>query len=547
VSAQAQISATADLVRQHQPVPGGIVVAVEQGGTLFVRPFGSADPQQHKATAATDRFEIGSISKLFTALLVGRLVDGCRLAFDDLVTDHLPWFAAGPHTGRITVAHLLAHSAGLIGGSDAVPDAAAQVWSLRERYAAEPGRHFHYSNVGYLALGELVRAVVGEPHWSVLQRSVFGPLGMRDALGRVTSAHRNLLAIGSTAAFDDRPWLPGDPLARSTWLEVDGADGSIALAADGLGTVLRLLLGDGTVDGTELLSAATWERMTTPNAPGGEDAVGFAGCLPVTQSRYGFGINTERVDGADCLTHGGGMIGYASFVLADRTHGLAVGVLTNADGDCLAAQQLARFAHQALVAERRGAALPPLPDVDTSVRAGTPCEPIGLVGLVGTDAAGQPVPVRIDAPAPGDVVTVHADGAVGRLYRDGYGRLATDHPRLRLHWLTAPDDSAPEDTAPDDSAPDERLLAALPGHYRAHTPWFTNFRIVARAGRLLLTACRGVEAPTEDLELVPLADGTLRVGAPAWLPERLAVRATVAGQAVLLDLDGCAYSRTGTP
>jgi CubicO group peptidase (beta-lactamase class C family) len=528
------IRAAAEELLRHQPLPGGVVVAVDRDRTLFTLPFGHADPDRRTPTRDTHLFEIGSISKLLTSVLIGQLVDDGRLDLDDRTLDHLPWLSAGPHTGAITVGRLLAHTSGLISGSDAVPDAAAQVWTLRDRDAAPPGAHFHYSNVGYLVLGEIVRALTGEPHWTVLRRRVFVPLGMRDALARVTHADRPLLAVGSTPARDDRPWLPGDPLVPSTWLEVDGADGNVALDAAGLGTLLRLLLGDGAVDGHRVISAESWRRVTTATAPDGEDVVAPPGSLPVSLSRYGLGVNVERIAGADCVTHGGGMIGYGSFVLADRTNGVAVGALTNADGDCLAAQLLARFAHQVLIAD----APPQLPDFDPAVRAG---ELADLAGLRGTDVAGEPVEVELGAD--GDRALVHAGGASGRIYRDPYARLATDHPALRLHWLYRPVEPSASSAEPRASA---AQLPTLPGHYRAHTPWFANFRIVAREDRLWLTACRGVEAPTADQQLVPIDGDTFRIGAAPWLPERLTCRAVVDSRAVLLDLDGCGYSRTGT-
>lgn len=526
------IGRAAEELLRHHPLPGGVVVAVDRDRTLFTVPFGHADPDRRTLTRDTHLFEIGSISKLLTSALIGQLADDGKLDLSDRAVDHLPWLAAGPHADAITIDQLLAHTSGLISGSDAVPDAAAQVWALHDRAAAPPGAHFHYSNVGYLVLGEIVRALTGEPHWAVLRRRVFEPLGMDDTLARVTHADRPLLAVGSTPAHDDRPWLPADPLVPSTWLEVDGADGNVALGAAGLGTLLRLLLSDGSVDGHRVLSAESWRRITTASAPDGEDVVAPAGGLPVSLSRYGLGVNVERIAGADCLTHGGGMIGYGSFVLADRSNGVAVGALTNADGDCLAVQLLVRFAHQVLTAD----APPGLPDFDPVVRA---AEVADLAGLRGTDAAGEPVAVELRGE--GELALVHADGAAGRIYRDPYGRLATDHPTLRLHWLYRP---AASSASP---RPTAEQLVTLPGHYRAHTPWFANFRIVARDEQLWLTACRGVEAPTADQQLVPIDGDTFRIGAASWLPERLTCRAVVDGRAVLLDLDGCAYSRTWTP
>ena len=82
------------------------------------------------------------------------------------------------------------------------------------------------------------------------------------------------------------------------------------------------------------------------------------------------------------------------------------------------------------------------------------------------------------------------------------------------------------------------------GHYRAHTPWLSNFRVVARDGTLLLAQDDGdgVREP-----LAPLGPAEFRVGAPAWSPERLRFDTLVDGRAQRAVLSGGPYYRTFTP
>ena len=89
---------------------------------------------------------------------------------------------------------------------------------------------------------------------------------------------------------------------------------------------------------------------------------------------------------------------------------------------------------------------------------------------------------------------------------------------------------------PADKAPPE--WSAYPGHYRAYNPWFTNFRILLRRGRLLLAYPKGPED-----SLTPLEDGLFRVGSDEWSPERLSFDAIVDGRALRANLSGCDYFR----
>lgn len=521
-----------DELTRTEPIPGGVVVVVDRDSVLLQLPFGLADIAARTPVGPGHLFQIGSISKFFTSLLVNQLVDEGVMALDDPVTRWLPWVDVGPDTGELTLVRLLNHTSGLVTNADALTDEAAQVWSMRDRVLAEPGVRFHYSNVGYLMLGLAVAAATGQTAPDLLARKVFEPMGMTTALTTVRCGDREHLATGHAPAADDRPWVPGDRLAPSTWLEVAAADGNVALGGDDLARLLRLLLGDGTLDGRRVVSEQALVRARTLRAPAGEDVIDVPGAVPVTDSRYGLGINVEQVDGHECLTHGGGMVGYASFVLADRTDGLGVGVITNANGDTLAVQVLARYVHRAVQAALTGAALPKPPQTDRRVPANLQPR------LTGTTVDGQWVEVEL---AEGDgVLVVRNGGSTGRLWCGWEGRWSTDHPDLRLHHLS--DTPAPD---PIPSTPPE--LLAITGHYRSYTPWFVHLRIVARGDRLFLTSPGGVEAPGEDQELVPVGPGQWRIGADPWLPERLVAGPVVSGQMISVERDGCGYARTFTP
>jgi hypothetical protein len=87
-------------------------------------------------------------------------------------------------------------------------------------------------------------------------------------------------------------------------------------------------------------------------------------------------------------------------------------------------------------------------------------------------------------------------------------------------------------------------LAACAGTYRSHIPWTTSFRVVLRGDRLWLTFADAPDGFEDEAPLVPLADGTLRVGEDAGGPEWLAFDTVIDGRPVRALLSGWPYNRT---
>ena len=198
-------AALAAIERGAQP---GLALAVtDRDRTLALRTYGYAQLESRVPVMPETLFEIGSIGKTFTAVAALQLADEGALNLDAPVAEYLPWFAVPQPAGAppITVAHLLSHTAGIVAGIDATPEAAFQVWSLRDLPAASaPGERFHYSNVGYKALGLVLEAVDGRPYPEVVRGRVLDPLGMAATEPAITHDVRERLAVGYEYLHDDR-------------------------------------------------------------------------------------------------------------------------------------------------------------------------------------------------------------------------------------------------------------------------------------------------------------------------------------------------------
>jgi len=540
------------------PLPGGVIAVSATTGSPTVSVFGRADLRTGAPMRPDHLFQIGSISKVFTSLLVNQQIDGGRLSLDTVVGDVLPWLEVADGRARqLTVERLLNHTSGLIVGADPIPDDLEQAWQLRQVVTAAPG-NFHYSNVGYVLLGLLLRAVTGRTLAQLLATELFAPLGMTQSHGRIVDEDRARYATGHQPGWSGRPWVPGDPVEPAPWFETNTADGSIGATASDLSRLATLFLGHGIVDGRRVASDATISRMLERLAPQGEAVPQIPGVTPVRSSRYGLGINVEDVAGHQVVTHGGGMVGYSTFFLADLDAGLGVVVLTNANGDASYSELLARAGHTAL-SELSGATrgYPRVapdnsrwwPSVETQVLADA--LPAALTGTFPSDDPQLPDLTVATDPTSG-FLAVELGGTRGRLFRDGHGQFLTDHRDLRdfvLHpdpaggWSYGPTRfGGTATTAP--AHDDEASWGHLVGRYRSFSPWYRTLRVFARAGRLFLATPGGVEAPGDAQELVELEPDVFRIGAREWLPERLIAGPRVDGHCVFVARDGCHYSRT---
>jgi CubicO group peptidase (beta-lactamase class C family) len=315
-AAVAAIDAAALRELERTGQPGLTLGLTDRDGTLALRVYGLAELASRTPVTEDTLFEIGSIGKTFTALAVLQLAEEGRIELDAAVDRYLSWFEVAQPVGHppITVSHLLSHTAGIAAGIDGTPEAAFQVWSLRDlpTYSV-PGERFHYSNVGYKALGLLLAAVEGHPYPEIVRARILEPLGMAATEPEITHAIRPRVAVGYEYLHDDRSASPGDPLTPATWLETDTADGSIASTAADMCAFARLILREG----EGLLSAESFRLMSTPHSRVDETYA------------YGYGLAMRDLDGHRFIGHGGGMVGYLAALQVEPATGLGVVVLQN--------------------------------------------------------------------------------------------------------------------------------------------------------------------------------------------------------------------------
>jgi CubicO group peptidase (beta-lactamase class C family) len=191
----------------------GTVLVARAGQVLLDGGYGMANRVTRTPNSPATIFQIGSVTKQFTAMAVAILAQQRKLRLDGPACEYLPGCPASWRP--ITIAELLTHTSGIadwstwnltgpLPGEAADPITAIVTHAEAEPLAFQPGTQAAYSNPGYVVLGEIIQHVSGMSYAVFLHKHVFGPLGM---------AH--------TGVYQRPPTAPGHALGYL-------ADGSVA-------------------------------------------------------------------------------------------------------------------------------------------------------------------------------------------------------------------------------------------------------------------------------------------------------------------------------
>ena len=521
---------------EAERIPGLALVAVDGSGRSREGYWGVSDLKTGAPVGPATLFQIGSLSKAFTAAVILQLVEAGKADLDAPVSKLLPWFE-GPAGSRPPTLHqLLTHSAGLPADRVDIPSPAAQAFVLRERkVTVRPGPGFHYSNVGYQLLGLAAERAAHRDFGDLLRSGLFEPLGMASSLPAITAETKSRAATGYLPLWDDRPPHPGHPLVEAPWIETDAADGCILSTAPDMGRWLRAVLGRGAAPSGRILSAESFERMVRP-------AVRVS---PLEPTFYGYGFFVRKDDGRTLLRHTGGMLGFTSVLAADLDRGAGVVVLTNVARAEARPTEISDFVLRTLLAAENAE---PLPEISAIDRTRTP--EAREYARTFVSAGGE----RLVLVAEESRLYLVRGGARFVLERRGEDRFWVDHPDFGLFllsfgrqggrvveafygpsWYVADGYEGPRSF----DAPKEWL--PFRGHYRAANPWTNNFRVFLRKGNLWMSTPDGTER-----RLVPLEGGLFRIGEERT-PEVLRFDALVEGWAQRASLSGVEYYRFFTP
>lgn len=320
--------------RAAWPVPGFSVAIVKDGAVVLEKGYGVRDVRGTEPVDEHTLYAIASNSKAFTVAALAQQVDAGRLSWDDRVIDHLPWFRLYDPwvTQEMRVRDLLSHRSGLGTFSGDLlwygTDYSAEEVVRRARYLpqAYPFRAgYGYSNLMFIAAGEVLRAVSGQDWHDYVPEHLFRPLGMTrsrvsttelDGVDNVATPHKN--ERGEVLPID---WYAWDAM---------GSAGGIVSSVHDMSHWLVAQLDGGTYGGERLFreaDQAEWWRVHNPFAV----SASYRARYPTTHFRgYGLGWSLADYRGRLVASHGGGYDGMYSQVALVPEERLGVVVLTNA-------------------------------------------------------------------------------------------------------------------------------------------------------------------------------------------------------------------------
>jgi CubicO group peptidase (beta-lactamase class C family) len=319
--ARAELGAFLDRLAEAEAFSGTALLA-RDGQVLFEAARGIADRNHGVPMRLDSKLNLGSMDKMFTAVVIGQLVDEGKLSFQDPASKFLGgkgWTKAD--LSKVRLEHLLSHTSGL--GSyfnDTYERMARQLLRKVDDYkplvaeetlAFEPGTKWQYSNTGFLLAGAVIEAVTGRDYFDVVRERVYAKAGMPNS----DSYDIDLVVPNLAIGYSRERTASGTRWRANTFEHVirgGPAGGGYSTARDLLAFAEAMRKG-------RLVSPGTAERLWSPKPE-----------LQSPEYGYGFGVGKEAL--GRTAGHSGGFSGIASILDIYLDTGWTVVVLSNVDG-----------------------------------------------------------------------------------------------------------------------------------------------------------------------------------------------------------------------
>jgi len=156
---------------------------------LYRKAFGMANLELSVPMGVENVFEIGSITKQFTAVSILMLMEQGKLNLEDEITKYIPDYPT--HGKKITIHHLLNHTSGIksytsmksfiaTAAIDKTPEELIDVFK-NEPMDFDPGEKWLYNNSGYIILGHIIEEISGKSYEDFVTANIFNPLKMENS------------------------------------------------------------------------------------------------------------------------------------------------------------------------------------------------------------------------------------------------------------------------------------------------------------------------------------------------------------------------------
>ncbi|MGB8190349.1 MAG: serine hydrolase [Chitinophagaceae bacterium] len=269
----------------------GVVLVAKDGKVLLHKGYGWRDAQKRIPHDEQSIFQIGSITKQFTATIVLYLQERGKLNVQDKLSKYIPDY---PQGDKIAIHHLLTHTSGIFNYTNnssfmntevTKPIAIEKLVDVfRDKpLDFEPGSKFSYSNSGYILLGYIIQKVSGKSYEQMVREVIFHPLQMQQSGFDFTALNSAGKSIGYLALNTDTV------VSRIVDSSVSYAAGAIYSTAGDLYKWHKGLYTEKTIKQSSFVQAYT-----------------------PFKNKYGYGWGIDTLNGKRVISHNGGIFGFVS-------------------------------------------------------------------------------------------------------------------------------------------------------------------------------------------------------------------------------------------
>ena len=329
----------------RHPVGSVTVGVVYKNQLVWTKSYGNADMEKKIPADKDTVYRIGSITKMFTAVMLEQLADAGKVHLSDMVEKYFPEVKTVtgrfPDAAPITLIELATHTSGLDrepGNTDTYLHGPVSDWQKtliaalpHTHYAFEPGTRFFYSNIGFAILGAALARAAGQPYVEYVPQHIFQPLGMAHTALELTPEMRPHLSKGYEATAAGKVDTDASQRDHEQGRGYKVPNGAIYTTVGDLARFCSFLMGQGP---DSVLKAATLERNLTQSA--------VQANFRLTNG-YTLGGMVIHRDTYIAFGHGGSVAGYLAGLYVNRQANVGVIVLANsnvANPDSLALRSL---------------------------------------------------------------------------------------------------------------------------------------------------------------------------------------------------------------
>ncbi|KRD59792.1 serine hydrolase [Flavobacterium sp. Root935] len=296
-------------------IPGAVFLAAKNGKVVYRKAFGMADLELNVKMKPEFIFEIGSITKQFTAISVLMLAEQGKLNLNDEITKFIPDY---PTNGNvIKIHHLLTHTSGIkdftsmksiknIAREDLSPKELVDFFK-DEPIDFKPGEQYKYCNSGYVLLGYIIEIVSGQTYRDFISERIFRKIGMNNTS---YASHERIIKNRVSGYRDKQGYVNKNYISFS----IPYATGAIISNVD------DMLKWQNALNKNVLLSSEFTEKAFTNYQLNNG-----------TKIDYGYGWHLEKIKDKVVREHGGSIFGFKSMGIYEPSEQIYVIGLSNCE------------------------------------------------------------------------------------------------------------------------------------------------------------------------------------------------------------------------